>query len=116
MQYGSPVAKQAIGSLVDILDQRLYNRILVREYIWGQKHPLIKLGRDLEKDPKKRFPYDKYGLLVGRNYTNTGKATVATGLDGTGYLFKLLQWDDSDFLNIWKPGSECDKPRLVYRK
>ena len=67
MQYGPKVTKKAIGSLVEILDQKPYETYLVREFIWGLKHPLVKLGRDVETNPKKKYPYEKFGMFVGKN-------------------------------------------------
>ena len=111
MKTGPKVARDAIGSLVEILKQKLYDTYMVREYIWGMYHPLIKLGRDVERDPRKKYPYEKFGMLVGRNYSNNGKATIYSGLESKGYLGELLKWDDKENLNLWQPGSDCDKPR-----
>lgn len=66
MKYGPPVGRNAIGSLVEVLEQEVYDTMLVREFIWGKKSPFIKLGRDIYKnEPKKRYPYEKFGMFVG---------------------------------------------------
>ena len=66
LKIGTPTQRNTINSLLDVLKQKSYEKLLVRHLIWGAKNPLIKLGRDIKpKDDPTRYPYEKFGIFVG---------------------------------------------------
>jgi len=116
LRIGTQAQRNTINSLLDVLKQKSYQTLLVRHLIWGTKNPLIKLGRDIKpKSDPTRYPYEKYGIFVGRNFTDQGKLTEATGLvEDDGYLGEIQAWNDKPEWGLWRKGSDCDKARGSY--
>merc|ERR1719317_1551088 len=115
LKVSTQAQQRTINSLLDVLRQESYQNLLVRHLIWGAKNPLIKLGRDLKQpgDPN-RYPYEKFGIFVGRNYTDQGKITETTGLTDEGDLGQIVAWNDEPKWGLWREGSECDKAQGSY--
>jgi len=115
LKVGTATQRNTINSLLDVLKQKSYETLLVRHLIWGAKNPLIKLGRDIKpKTDPTRYPYEKYGIFVGRNFTNQGKLTETTGLTEEGHIGKITAYNDQPKWGIWREGSECDKAQGSY--
>merc|ERR1719219_746954 len=109
LKVGTETQRNTINSLLRVLKQKSYETLLVRHLIWGTKNPLIKLGRDIKpKSDPTRYPYEKYGIFVGRNFTDQGKLTEATGLvEDDGYLGEIQAWNDKPEWGLWRKGSDC---------
>lgn len=115
LKVGTETQRNTINSLLRVLKQKSYETLLVRHLIWGAKNPLIKLGRDIKpKTDPTRYPYEKFGIFVGRNYTDQGKLTETTGLTDEGHIGKITAFNDQPKWGIWIEGSECDKAQGSY--
>jgi len=115
LKIGTPTQRNTINSLLDVLKQKSYEKLLVRHLIWGAKNPLIKLGRDIKpKDDPTRYPYEKFGIFVGRNFTNQGMITETTGLTDEGHIGQIVAWNNQPNWGLWREGSECDKAQGSY--
>ena len=53
MSGAGPLVQNALGSMLEILKQEVFNSTSVRNIIWGYDHPLIKLGNDVLPEEKK---------------------------------------------------------------
>jgi len=119
MRYGPQILDKAVNSLLNILDQKATQDHVVREYLWGEKSDLVKLGRDIAYGQANRYPYEQFGLYIGKNNTDNGKLRVNTGLSGAGTLGRIVAFRGKQQYGKWEAGSECDKVRgtdgLVYK-
>ena len=58
------VIRAALGSMLEILDQKPFVTVTVKEILWGYENPLIQLGRDIFEGDQ-AYPFDEFGLFVG---------------------------------------------------
>ena len=56
--------RAALGSMLEILDQKPFVTVTVKEILWGYENPLIQLGRDIFEGDQ-AYPFDEFGLFVG---------------------------------------------------
>lgn len=110
IKNGPSFVSRSFQRILERLKQTAFEKTTIRKIIWGQKNPLIRLGREIIRDPRFKYPYENYGMLVGKNMTDNGKARINTGLGEEGYLGEILKWNDEDGLKFWKEGSQCDRP------
>ncbi len=64
MLYASKTVRLALGSFLEILKQKPFVSLSVRDIVWGHDHPLIKLGNDMLPDGEK-LPFNEFGFFVG---------------------------------------------------
>ena len=60
--------RAALGSMLEILDQKPFVTVTVKEILWGYENPLIQLGRDIFEGDQ-AYPFDEFGLFVGVSTT-----------------------------------------------
>jgi len=102
------VIRAALGSMLEILDQKPFVTVTVKEILWGYENPLIQLGRDIFEGDQ-AYPFDEFGLFVGKNGTSPGNLTIKTGIDDILNLGKVVAWNDETELDFWRKGSACNK-------
>lgn len=100
MKDGSPLVRRAVGSVLDVLDQKTFITQPVRKLLFGYANPLLKLGRDI-LPPEKRWPHPTFGLFVGKNATADGTIEALTGLDNSGYLGQIIAVNGNSKLSWW---------------
>jgi len=112
MKYGPKVLERAANALLEVLNQKSLQTHVVREYMWGEKNDLVKLGRDIAYGKASRFPYEKFGLYIGKNDTDNGKLRVSSGMRAGGPpIGSVLSWRGKQVFDVWKPESQCDAVR-----
>lgn len=106
MKYSGKFVRLGLGSLLDILKQDILAPLRVRDILWGYDHPLVKLGKDI-MPPERRFPFELFGLLVGRNATPSGRIRLSTGIADVADLAKVVSYQGRKRLKWWK-GHHCN--------
>ena len=54
----------ALGSMLDILHQKPFERISVKDFLWGYESPLVRLGNDI-LPAEEKLPFNKFGIFTG---------------------------------------------------
>ena len=57
----------ALGSMLDILHQKPFIRVSVKDFIWGYESPLVRLGNDI-LPAEEKLPFNKFGIFTGVRY------------------------------------------------
>lgn len=107
MRDAPPIMRRAIGSIMEVLEQEPFVDIPVRQAIWGYSNPLLKFGKDV-LPPDRRWPYSKFGVLVGKNDTVDGPLEALTGINNRQDMGKLLTWKRKSKLPFWS-GDKCNE-------
>ena len=50
--------------MLDILHQKPFERISVKDFLWGYESPLVRLGNDI-LPPEEKLPFNKFGIFTG---------------------------------------------------
>ena len=98
--------KVALGSMLEILKQTPFVSLKVSEILWGYENQLIQLARGIFPEGK-AYPFEKFGLFVGKNGTFPGILTTMTGQTGLQDVGRVLAWNGETKLDFWK--GECNK-------
>lgn len=107
MKFGTPLVRRALGPILNVLKQERFLKATVRKVLFGLANPLIKLGNDV-LPPEKKYPYQLFGLFVGRNATARGAYEAKTGINNreeTGQFFKFKGKTRLD----WWSGDKCNE-------
>ena len=64
MKFANKLIKKALGAMLDLLEQKPFVRISVRDIVWGHENPLVKLGNEIAKEGEE-LPFDEFGFFVG---------------------------------------------------
>jgi len=102
------VIRVALGSMLEILKQEPIVPLTVREILWGYENPLIQLGRGIFPDDK-AYPFDEFGLFVGKNGTFPGLITAWTGSENVQEVGQVYAWNDQTELDFWQNGTKCNR-------
>jgi len=100
MKWAGKLVQQALGSMLEILRQEVFNSTSVRDIIWGYDHPLIKLGNDV-LPPEKKLPFDKFGFFVDKNGSRTKTFEALTGANNVNDVGQVLSFDNKTKLDFW---------------
>eukprot|EP00096_Caligus_rogercresseyi_P009544 TRINITY_DN3248_c0_g1_i2.p1 TRINITY_DN3248_c0_g1~~TRINITY_DN3248_c0_g1_i2.p1 ORF type:complete len:506 (-),score=107.11 TRINITY_DN3248_c0_g1_i2:53-1570(-) len=101
--------KMALKSILQLFKQKPFVKLSVREFLWGYENPLIKLGNEIL--PKsERIPFDKFGILVGKNGSTAGALKINTGLEDLSRLGEILSFKGKNKLDKWS-GEDCNTIR-----
>ena len=95
---------------MDILEQKPFVPLTVKEILWGYENKLIELSKGI-LEPGKAYPFDEFGLFKGKNNTDTPDITLMTSWTGQRNVLEVGQvyaWDDKTELNFWKNNSKCN--------
>ena len=50
--------------MLDILHQKPFERISVKDFLWGYESPLVRLGNDI-LPAEEKLPFNKFGIFTG---------------------------------------------------
>jgi hypothetical protein len=75
IRYAGRLVRLALGSMLDILQQKPFVGLSVRDVLWGYDNPLIKLGNDI-LPPEEKLPFDKFGIFLGVRESDALKAMI----------------------------------------
>lgn len=64
-RYAKKFVRKAFGAMLELLNQRPFAELTVREIVWGFSHPLVKLGNEVATSDEERLPFDEFGFFVG---------------------------------------------------
>ena len=64
IKYSGRLVRLALGSMLDILHQKPFERISVKDFLWGYESPLVRLGNDI-LPPEEKLPFNKFGIFTG---------------------------------------------------
>jgi len=107
MKDGSPLIRRSIGAILDVLDQKKFETLPLRKFLFGYANPLIKLGRDV-LPADKRWPHQTFGLFVGQNATSRGSLEALTAIGNIGNIGQLTKFKGKSKLPWWS-GDKCNK-------
>lgn len=108
---GPPSTRQSLGSFLALLNERPVVTKTVQDLLWGYETDLLEIGRKSAPPGTKTYNHEVFGFFVGKNFTDNGKLTIATGLGTNGHLGKILKVDGKNNLGLWARGSKCDAVR-----
>nr|CAH0101993.1 unnamed protein product [Daphnia galeata] len=101
MKYAIKLTRQALGSMLGVLNQETFTVRSVREFMWGYNDILFKLARDVM--PPDVVPHDLFGLFVGKNATaSDGIFTIATGAKSKKNYAAIDNWNGITKLPFWQ--------------
>jgi len=106
MRWAGKLVQQALGSMLEILRQEVFNSTAVGDIIWGYEHPLIKLGNDV-LPPEKKLPFDEFGFFVDKNGSTGGVFEAMTGSDRVMDVGKVVSFNGKKQLDFWST-EECN--------
>lgn len=110
MRFAGRLVRLALGSMLDILQQKPFVSVSVKDVVWGYDHPLIKLGNDI-LPPEEKLPFDQFGFFVGKNATAaSGLIRALTGIHDVRNVGQILSVDGKAALDIWN-GEQCNEIR-----
>jgi len=109
MKYTDPIVKLALGGMLDILRQDVFNSTSIRDVIWGYHHTLVKLGNDVLPEEKK-LPFDKYGLFVEKNGSLSEEWETMTGMNNVKDVAKVVSYGGKKSLDFWT-SDKCNSIR-----
>ncbi|KAK2583551.1 hypothetical protein KPH14_009505 [Odynerus spinipes] len=105
-KYAARFLRLAMASIMDTLKIKPFVEVSIGQLLWGYEDPLLKLAKDVVPKEQK-LPYDQFGLLYGKNGTQTDSYTIFTG-DGDVTKYGLLdKWNGKKGLGHWSTPS-CD--------
>ncbi|CAB4067469.1 SCARB1 [Lepeophtheirus salmonis] len=91
LKNSSSLIKIALLSILQVFNQKPFVKLSVKKILWGYHNPLIKLGNDiLPRD--ERFPFDKFGILIGKNGSTSGKFKIHSGVDNLSNLGEIMSF------------------------
>ena len=64
IRFSGRLVRLALGSMLDILHQKPFVRLSVKDFIWGYESPLVRLGNDI-LPPEEKLPFNKFGIFTG---------------------------------------------------
>ncbi|XP_040570236.1 scavenger receptor class B member 1 [Lepeophtheirus salmonis] len=109
LKNSSSLIKIALLSILQVFNQKPFVKLSVKKILWGYHNPLIKLGNDiLPRD--ERFPFDKFGILIGKNGSTSGKFKIHSGVDNLSNLGEIMSFRGKDKLDVWS-GDQCNDIR-----
>ena len=110
MKSGPPLLRRTIGPILKVLDQEKFLTQTVRKVLFGAANPLIKLANDV-LPPDQRWPYQLYGLFVGKNAsTDAGTLEVLSGLHPGDSLGQIVAVNGKKKLDWWS--GQCNDFKL----
>ncbi len=87
------VIRVALGSMLEILKQEPIVPLTVREIFPDDK----------------AYPFDEFGLFVGKNGTFPGLITAWTGSENVQEVGQVYAWNDQTELDFWQNGTKCNR-------
>jgi len=107
MSGAGPLVQNALGSMLEILKQEVFNATSVKEVVWGYDHPLIKLGNDV-LPAEQKLPFDKFGFFVNKNGSTSAVWEAMTGVNDVYNVGQVISFDGKTELDFWE-SEECNR-------
>jgi len=109
IRFAGKLVQQALGSMLGILKQEIFNSTTVRDIIWGYENPLIKLGNEV-LPPDKKLPFNDFGFFVNKNNSEEGVYEARTGLQDVMKVGEIVSYQDKYKLEFWNT-EDCNTIR-----
>ena len=105
---GSPIGLGVLNAAKRVHDFKSLKEVSVGKLLWGHRSKVLDWARQFTKVP---YPYQDFGLMMGRNDTLQPSYTMHTGAGGSGSIYNIrsvLKYNNSDHLQVWS-GDFCNK-------
>ena len=109
MKYTNRLVHAALGHMLDILRQEVFNSTSVRDVTWGYHHTLIKLGNDVLPEEKK-LPFNEFGFFVNKNGSLSEEWETMTGHSNVQDVAKIVSYDGKTEMDFWST-QQCNSIR-----
>lgn len=106
LEFASKVLRSVLGTTFEVLHQKPFAKLSIKDIMWGYENPLVKIGNDILPE-EQRLPSNKFGLLVGKNGSAETILRVKTGKGNIQDVGSITAWNNQSKLPMWN-GESCN--------